>query len=61
MGVFHSHSSFSDLVEIWVMKDYSVTESWTKCFVVNFNEVGSSIRISQTLCFQRDGKLLLLW
>lgn len=46
MGVFHSHSSVSDRVEIWVMKDYGVTESWTNCFALNFNEVGLSIRIS---------------
>ncbi|XP_058211438.1 F-box protein At3g07870-like [Rhododendron vialii] len=50
-------SSFGNPADIWVMLDYGVEESWTKCFTLKDSEVRSGIY--QPLCFQlRDGKLL---
>lgn len=48
-----------DYVEIWVMKDYGVKESWTKCMKIVCNEVGLIIGAVQPLFFQRNGELML--
>ncbi|XP_055823479.1 F-box protein At3g07870-like [Solanum dulcamara] len=50
---------FQDYVEIWVMKDYGVKESWTKCVKVVCSEVGLIIGPVQPLFFQRNGELIL--
>lgn len=50
-------SSFGNRAEIWVMLDYGVKESWTKCFTWKDSEVRSGNY--QPLRYQlRDGKLL---
>lgn len=50
---------FRDYVEIWVMKDYGVKESWTKCLKIVCSEVGLIIGAVQPLSFQRNGELML--
>ncbi|XP_049374657.1 F-box protein At3g07870-like [Solanum verrucosum] len=48
-----------DYVEIWVMKDYGVKESWTKRLKIVCSEVGLIIGAVQPLFFQRNGELML--
>lgn len=50
---------FQDYAEIWVMKDYGVKESWTKCLRIVCSEVGLIIGAVQPLFFQRNGELIL--
>uniref|UniRef100_A0A5B7BYK1 F-box domain-containing protein n=1 Tax=Davidia involucrata TaxID=16924 RepID=A0A5B7BYK1_DAVIN len=54
-------SSFRDRVEIWVMKEYGVEESWVKCFAINFDQVGWNIRYIRILCSQKNGEILMLY
>ncbi|KAK4363163.1 hypothetical protein RND71_018404 [Anisodus tanguticus] len=48
-----------DYVEIWVMKDYGVKESWTKRLKIVCSEVGLVIGAVQPLFFQRNGEVIL--
>ncbi|TMW89694.1 hypothetical protein EJD97_016793 [Solanum chilense] len=48
-----------DYVEIWVMKDDGVKESWTKCMKIICDEIGLIIGAVQPLFFQRNGELML--
>ncbi|KAK6919375.1 F-box associated domain, type 3 [Dillenia turbinata] len=54
-------SSPIDCVGIWVMKEYGVKESWTKCFNIKFSDVGWNIRYVGALCFQNNDELLFLY
>ncbi|XP_060190420.1 F-box protein At3g07870-like [Lycium barbarum] len=48
-----------DYVEIWIMKDYGVKESWTKCLKIVCSEVGLMIGAVRPLLFQRNGEVML--
>ncbi|XP_059282320.1 F-box protein At3g07870-like [Lycium ferocissimum] len=48
-----------DYVEIWIMKDYGVKESWTKCLKIVCSEVGLMIGAVQPLLFPRNGEVML--
>ncbi|KAA8526571.1 hypothetical protein F0562_008226 [Nyssa sinensis] len=54
-------SSFLDRVEIWVMKEYGVKESWVKCFAIYSDQVEWNIRYIRTLCSQTNGEILMLY
>ncbi|KAL3532457.1 hypothetical protein ACH5RR_005978 [Cinchona calisaya] len=51
---------FSDFVDIWVMKEYGVEESWTKiCSVVQSTDI-CSFEYLKTIAYSKNGKQLLL-
>ncbi|XP_059635339.1 F-box protein At3g07870-like [Cornus florida] len=54
-------SSFHEHIDLWIMKDYGVKESWVKSFSIRFHLVGwDIIKYVRTLCVQGNGELLML-
>ena len=47
-------------VDLWVMKEYGVKESWTRLFSVASEEVISSLRFVEPLAYSRRGNQVLL-
>ncbi|XP_059633502.1 F-box protein At3g07870-like [Cornus florida] len=52
-------SAFHDHIDLWIMKDYGVKESWVKSFSICFNQV--MWNNFQTPCVQGNGELLMLY
>ncbi|XP_059633457.1 F-box protein At3g07870-like [Cornus florida] len=52
-------SAFHDHIDLWIMKDYGVKESWVKSFSICFNQV--MWNNFQTPCIQGNGELLMLY
>ncbi|XP_027166291.1 F-box/kelch-repeat protein At3g23880-like [Coffea eugenioides] len=50
----------SGVCEVWVMKDYGVTDSWTKVFALPWNKNTSMLSCSTVFCRLDDGKFCLL-
>ncbi|KAJ9173202.1 hypothetical protein P3X46_016365 [Hevea brasiliensis] len=46
-------------LDVWVMKEYGVEESWTRLFVITPNEV-APLKCLRTLAFSKNGDELLL-
>ncbi|XP_022723214.1 F-box protein CPR30-like, partial [Durio zibethinus] len=47
-------------VDLWVMKEYGVKESWTKLFSIASEEVIGSLRFVKPLAYSRSGDQVLL-
>ncbi|XP_057486624.1 F-box/kelch-repeat protein At3g23880-like [Actinidia eriantha] len=46
-------------VDVWVMKEYGVRESWTKLFVISYLPEPSNDGFSRPLCISKNGEILL--
>ncbi|XVF87849.1 hypothetical protein PTKIN_Ptkin18bG0154100 [Pterospermum kingtungense] len=47
-------------VDLWMMKDYGVKDSWSKLFSVASEEVTGSLRFVKPLAFSRSGNQVLM-
>ncbi|KAI5332826.1 hypothetical protein L3X38_022955 [Prunus dulcis] len=45
-------------LEIWVMKEYGIKESWTK--LITFGPQGPERLLPRALCFRKSGEVLVL-
>ncbi|CAL5391105.1 unnamed protein product [Camellia sinensis] len=52
--------NYGEYAEMWVMNEYGVKSSWTKCFKVNCSEVGFNIGYVRPLGRWRSGEVWLL-
>ncbi|XP_058217934.1 F-box protein At3g07870-like [Rhododendron vialii] len=55
------NTSFADRIEMWVMNDYRVVESWTHIFTINEQQIGRNIRNVEIVCFLEDWKVLMVY
>ncbi|KAE9457951.1 hypothetical protein C3L33_10147, partial [Rhododendron williamsianum] len=55
------NTSFGDRIEIWVMKNYGVAESWTRSFTVYEEHIGRNIRDVEIVCFLQDWEVLMVY
>ncbi|KAF7142154.1 hypothetical protein RHSIM_Rhsim06G0171500 [Rhododendron simsii] len=55
------NTSFPDRIEIWVMNDYRVVESWTRIFTINEQQIGRNIRDVEIVCFLEDWEVLMVY
>ncbi|KAF7139808.1 hypothetical protein RHSIM_Rhsim06G0171400 [Rhododendron simsii] len=55
------NTSFGDRIEIWVMKNYGVAESWTHSFTVYEEHIGRNIRDVEIVCFLQDWEVLMVY
>ncbi|KAH7861973.1 hypothetical protein Vadar_033194 [Vaccinium darrowii] len=55
------NTSFGDRIEIWVMHDYGVVESWTRTFTINEQNIGRNIRDVEIVCFLEDWNVLMVY
>ncbi|KAH7859649.1 hypothetical protein Vadar_003757 [Vaccinium darrowii] len=50
----------NNCIDIWVMKDYNVRESWTRSFTINLkNQFWWDCKDVQVLCVQKNGEILM--
>ncbi|KAI8552122.1 hypothetical protein RHMOL_Rhmol06G0240500 [Rhododendron molle] len=55
------NTSFPDRIEIWIMNDYRVVESWTRIFTINEQQIGRKIRDVEIVCFLEDWEALMVY
>ncbi|XP_058217572.1 F-box protein At3g07870 [Rhododendron vialii] len=53
-------NSEDDRVNIWVMEDYNVRESWTRSVIINVNHIGWDWGRFEILCVRKNGEVLML-
>lgn len=55
------NTSFRDRIEMWVMNDYGVVESWTRTFTVYEQDIGRNILNARIECFLENGDVLMVY
>ncbi|KAG5545730.1 hypothetical protein RHGRI_018022 [Rhododendron griersonianum] len=55
------NTSFADRIEIWIMDDYRIVESWTRIFTINEQQIGRNIRDVEIVCFLEDWEVLMVY
>lgn len=55
------NGSFGDRIEIWVMDDYGVGESWKHTFTANKQHLGRKIWNVKIVCFLEYGDVLMVY
>lgn len=55
------NASFVDRIEIWVMKDYGVVESWTRTYTIHEQDIGRNILNARIECFLENGDVLMVY
>ncbi|KAG5545733.1 hypothetical protein RHGRI_018025 [Rhododendron griersonianum] len=55
------NTSFADRIEIWIMDDYPVVESWTHIFTIYEHQIGRNIRDVEIVCFLEDWEVLMVY
>ncbi|PIA31871.1 hypothetical protein AQUCO_04700013v1 [Aquilegia coerulea] len=53
-------SSFDHHIEIWVMKDYNVKESWTRFCVSKYYLEGMQFKLVNAISFRQNNEIVLL-
>ncbi|PIA30402.1 hypothetical protein AQUCO_05600087v1 [Aquilegia coerulea] len=66
LGVFEDclciyHVNKDSYIDVFMMKEYGVKESWTKMFSINDQPIHQDMRSFKTICITNNGKLLVLW
>ncbi|KAF6147191.1 hypothetical protein GIB67_009583, partial [Kingdonia uniflora] len=51
--------SFEDHIEIWIMKEYNVNESWARLFSVRNNSFGVFAEVVKPIAFRKNGEIVL--